>query len=170
MGLFKGGKTADEKAREFATKKDIRVDGAVAVGRGYDDSAEWVMAVHPDRVEVHHLGKVDSLMKKGAKATVLPRGRIGSVSASRDGIFGVVTVHGSGENVEFRTDLETRDRMAEAVQGILSEPSPAAVAPTTPPTPAAPPPPTVPAGWYPQGDLQRYWDGTAWTEHTAPLG
>jgi hypothetical protein len=35
-----------------------------------------------------------------------------------------------------------------------------------------PPPPTpVPAGWYPDpttGQLQRYWDGTRWTEHTAP--
>jgi len=26
-----------------------------------------------------------------------------------------------------------------------------------------------PAGWYPQPDgSQRYWDGTAWTSHTAP--
>ena len=29
--------------------------------------------------------------------------------------------------------------------------------------------PTTPAGWYPQGERLRYWDGTAWTEHTAPL-
>jgi hypothetical protein len=40
-------------------------------------------------------------------------------------------------------------------------------------TPAAAPPPpppvSVPAGWYPQGDVQRYWDGSAWTDHTAPL-
>jgi hypothetical protein len=31
----------------------------------------------------------------------------------------------------------------------------------------------VPAGWYPDADnpaLQRYWDGTQWTEHTAPAG
>jgi hypothetical protein len=27
----------------------------------------------------------------------------------------------------------------------------------------------APAGWYPAGDVQRYWDGTKWTEHTAPL-
>lgn len=26
-----------------------------------------------------------------------------------------------------------------------------------------------PAGWYPQGEHQRYWDGTQWTEYTAPL-
>jgi hypothetical protein len=35
-----------------------------------------------------------------------------------------------------------------------------------------PPPPPVPAGWYPDpnnGQLQRYWDGTRWTENTAPL-
>ena len=39
-------------------------------------------------------------------------------------------------------------------------------------TAAAPPPPppsAIPAGWYPQGDIQRYWDGSAWTDHTAPL-
>jgi hypothetical protein len=36
-------------------------------------------------------------------------------------------------------------------------------------TPPPPPPSAVPAGWYPQGDVQRYWDGSAWTEHTAPL-
>lgn len=29
--------------------------------------------------------------------------------------------------------------------------------------------PTTPAGWYQQGQQLRYWDGTAWTEHTAPL-
>jgi hypothetical protein len=29
--------------------------------------------------------------------------------------------------------------------------------------------PSTPAGWYPVGSEQRYWDGTAWTEHTAPL-
>lgn len=29
--------------------------------------------------------------------------------------------------------------------------------------------PAVPAGWYPLDGEQRYWDGTGWTEHTAPL-
>lgn len=37
------------------------------------------------------------------------------------------------------------------------------------PVPPPPPPVSVPAGWYPQGDVQRYWDGTTWTDHTAPL-
>ena len=30
--------------------------------------------------------------------------------------------------------------------------------------------PSVPPGWYPTSDgQQRYWDGTTWTEHMAPL-
>ena len=48
-----------------------------------------------------------------------------------------------------------------------------------PPPGAAPPPPPAPpgqvepataAGWYPdpQGEGQRYWDGSKWTEHTGP--
>jgi hypothetical protein len=39
-------------------------------------------------------------------------------------------------------------------------------------SPPPPPPPSVPAGWYPDphgARLQRYWNGIAWTEHTAPL-
>jgi hypothetical protein len=29
--------------------------------------------------------------------------------------------------------------------------------------------PSTPAGWYPQGDVQRWWDGNAWTDHTQPM-
>jgi len=35
------------------------------------------------------------------------------------------------------------------------------------------PTPPVPAGWYPDASnaaLQRYWDGSVWTDHTAPAG
>ncbi|MDV6259822.1 DUF2510 domain-containing protein [Rhodococcoides yunnanense] len=53
----------------------------------------------------------------------------------------------------------------------------ALVAPTPPPPvtshPRVPPPPLVPAGWYPDPDRNktlRYWDGNAWTPHTAPSG
>lgn len=37
--------------------------------------------------------------------------------------------------------------------------------------PQAGAPPSVPAAWYPDPDnarIQRYWDGTRWTEQTAP--
>lgn len=34
---------------------------------------------------------------------------------------------------------------------------------------AAQPARTIPPGWYPHGNIQRYWDGSAWTDDTAPL-
>jgi len=39
------------------------------------------------------------------------------------------------------------------------------------PVPAAAATPYVPAGWYPDATTQsqRYWDGTQWTQHFAPL-
>lgn len=43
--------------------------------------------------------------------------------------------------------------------------------PTHPPTQAPPAPVGPPAGWYPAPDgsgNQQWWDGTAWTQHTAP--
>lgn len=161
MGFF--DLDTDGKARRFAEKKGVDVSGAVAVGRGFGDGAERVMVVYPDRVEVHHLGRVGSVTRKGAGTVSLPRDRVGSVSTRREGMAGVVSVHGSGEDVDFPTDLATRDRLADAVRAMLAE-SPAASAPAAPP-----PPPAVPAGWYPAGDVQRYWDGSAWTDHTAPL-
>ena len=30
-------------------------------------------------------------------------------------------------------------------------------------------PQSTPPGWYPHGPVMRYWDGRAWTEHTAPV-
>ena len=30
--------------------------------------------------------------------------------------------------------------------------------------------PQPPAGWYPQGDQERWWDGTAWSDNFRPLG
>jgi hypothetical protein len=30
--------------------------------------------------------------------------------------------------------------------------------------------PGPPAGWYPQGDHERWWDGTAWSDNIRPLG
>ena len=42
--------------------------------------------------------------------------------------------------------------------------------PTRPPSPPVPTTPQAPAGWYPDSPTsQRYWDGSAWTEHRAPL-
>ena len=52
----------------------------------------------------------------------------------------------------------------------VARPPPSGVAPASPPPPPEQVEPAMPAGWYadPQGEGQRYWDGTNWTEDTAP--
>ena len=59
----------------------------------------------------------------------------------------------------------------DAIAGQYQQPqqSNASYASTT--TPPPPPAVAIPAGWYtaPDGACQRYWDGSQWTEHTAPL-
>ena len=78
MALFNGN-SADGKARAFANKKGIDTSSATAVGRTYQDGADQMLAVYPGRVDVHHLGKAASLLKKGAGVTSLDGGRIGVV-------------------------------------------------------------------------------------------
>lgn len=70
------------------------------------------------------------------------------------------------ERKHVRAMLELRQAVDDAL-----------VAPTPPPPATShstvPPPPLVPAGWYPDPDrnkILRYWDGNAWTPHTAPAG
>ncbi|NMD55228.1 DUF2510 domain-containing protein [Tsukamurella conjunctivitidis] len=58
--------------------------------------------------------------------------------------------------------------VAPAIDVEFDEALPADAAPAIAPPP---PPPSVPANWYPDpdnGELLRYWDGAAWTAHTAP--
>lgn len=163
-----GDSKADAKARRFAEKKGIDVGDAIAVGRAFVDGADQVLVVRPGGLELHRLGKVGSLTRKGAGVVTLAAGRIGSVSTRREGITGVVSIDGSGQDLEFHTDLITRDRIAAAIrQCTTGAPAPLVQAP--PAASTYPPPPAVPAGWYPAGDVQRYWDGSTWTEHTAPL-
>ena len=64
------------------------------------------------------------------------------------------------------------DVMGDA-PGTASQPVPSSTAPPSPPPPPPPPPPveSKPADWYqdPKGEARlRYWDGMAWTDHTAP--
>ena len=57
-----------------------------------------------------------------------------------------------------------------AAAAVAAEPAPAPAPPSPPPAPATP---SIPAGWYPDpaGRFElRYWDGNAWSEHTARQG
>ena len=82
----------------------------------------------------------------------LPRStRIGPVSGmwGRSDVLGKTHIH-----KRFHQDVEVADSMIGAAPMAAS---------------GAPASPTTPAGWYPdpnQPGSQRYWDGSAWTEHT----
>lgn len=61
--------------------------------------------------------------------------------------------------------------VGEAIAQVLKHRHQKAIEPPPAPPPPPPPPPSnIPADWYPdpKGEKRlRYWDGTAWTDHTA---
>lgn len=77
----------------------------------------------------------------------------------------------SDTSVMFRAeDLAAFARLRDAVEDVILNAAPGPQADSAQGSP--PPPPAVPAGWYPDpnnAQLQRYWDGGSWTDHTAPL-
>ena len=95
MALFNGN-SADDKARAFAGKKGVDVSGATAVGRTYQDGSGQVLAVYPGRVDVYHLGKTASLLKKGGGCDATGRGAHRGGVDPGDGVWGVVSIEGVG--------------------------------------------------------------------------
>lgn len=178
-------KKAHDKALAKAPRKGIDVADALLVLEGLDDGAPVFLVVRPDRVESHNLGKVGTLTRKGRGNEEIGIGRISSVEVRKAGMMKhEIRVYTSGNDIT--VPFAVRE-YAEAARAVISavmngagatSTAPAAAAPapapTAAPTPAVstpppPPPPGVPAGWYPDGVVQRYWDGSAWTEHTAPM-
>lgn len=153
-----------ERGAKEAAKLGFDVTGSVVCAHVFQDGlASCVVGVWPDRVEVRSKGRAGSLLGKGAGTQSMPAGSIASVDTAGKGVMSLVRVHGSGNSLEF----EAGQIDAEILRAAILEVAQAAKGGA--PAPAAPPPPSVPAGWYPQGDVQRYWDGSAWTDHTAPL-
>jgi hypothetical protein len=70
---------------------------------------------------------------------------------------------GSSDYRQYKPGKEPPDDQVRSIVGVR---------PGSTPGPPPPPPSNVPAGWYPDpsSSVQRYWDGSTWTEHTAPLG
>jgi hypothetical protein len=165
-----------------AQRKGVDTSDALLVLEGIDDSSIVFLVIRPDRVEAHNMGKMGTLTHKGRGMEEIGIQRISSVEVKKAGMLKhEVRVYTSGNTLT--APLPARE-MAEAARATISalmngaaatgatQPAPTPAAAPAPPaasTPPPPPPPGVPADWYPDGAVQRYWDGTAWTEHTAPL-
>ena len=153
-----------ERGVKEAAKLGFDVTGSVVCAHVFQDGlASCVVGVWPDRVEVRSKGQAGSLLGKGAGTQSMPAGSVASVDTAGKGLVTIMRVHGSGNSLEF----ETGPVDAEILRAAILEVAQAAKGGAS--ATAAPSPPSVPAGWYPQGDVQRYWDGSAWTDHTAPL-
>lgn len=122
-----------------------------------------------------------------------PLDRVSSIQWAASMLHGTVSIFASGNKAEI-TAVQKDDGKAlvDRVRAIISgqadprshrgvnsagpaniQSGAGASGPVTAPAPPPPPPPAVPAGWYPDPNnnaLQRYWDGSGWTEHTAPAG
>jgi len=117
----------------------------------------WMIVVTDRRIVVMKQSKL--MMKPKGVDRELPRGTpIGPVS----GLWGKSQVLGQKTYIHkrFHKDVDHADRQVGTAvgYGVLA---PSGAAPTE----------AAPAGWYPDpqgGGEQRYWDGTTWTDHTAP--
>lgn len=122
--------------------------------------------------------------RKGAGTEVIPMRSITSVTTKRDSMFNdVVSVITSGSTIEMRCSRAEGERLKHFIMaGINGQlqpvvqaatmPAPATVQPVAASVPPPPPPADAPpANWFPDPHgvaRLRYWDGAAWTEHTAP--
>lgn len=161
---------------------ESHIDGKNARVRVYPDRVEWERGKRASAAKITagvmtagvSLLATGVNTRKGAGVEVIPMRSITSVTQKRDSMVNdVVSVITAGNTIDMRCNRKEGERLRSlilsGINGELEAPKQTA-APEAPP----PPPPSVPAGWYPdphgQAGLQRYWDGSRWTEHTAPLG
>lgn len=120
----------DAKARDAAAKRNIDVTGALAVLHDLQDDAEDAyLVVFPDRVERVSRGKRGSLLRPGAGVESIPTGNIASVNARNSGVFCELSVHGSGNSIDFRTNQISGPWARTVIMGAMTAgraPAPAA--------------------------------------------
>ena len=86
----------------------------------------------------------------------------------RSKVYLAVTVPGDGILIEVKGKHEGEARQFATKLNLAAELHRTSAVPLEDAAPAAPAP-SIPAGWYPNGNVQQYWDGDAWTDQTAPL-
>lgn len=159
----------DQSGRTSKTLADVRIDGQ-PVGRLTPKMSGDMLPVinyldgRGQQAGVRAVVKGNALKAEVVLYTV----RSSELPADwfNDGIdVGMLSASGSG-GVERSTDVADR-----AIRNSESVEASTVAAPRTDVREGLAPPPLPPANWYPdpQGIARlRYWDGGAWTEHTAP--
>jgi hypothetical protein len=115
----------------------------------------WIVVATDRNVVVFSAGKFAPFKPKALDRRLHRATTFGPLSGlwGKSEILGVTTyVH-----KRFHGDAAQADALAGATAPVAAAPSAAAGA--------------TPAGWYPDPSApgtQRYWDGAAWTDHTAP--
>jgi hypothetical protein len=188
MALF--GSKRDLRADIQAARDALATRGTMGIGKALENlegkllDGERVIGMAVYRDEVIALAALtdqrvllvkDSISKRGATDVWLRQIQAVSFERNRGQMVRegrlVIVAGGLASIVVDHVFAEDGERLrAQISQQIAAVSAPAASAPI--PSAAPPPPPSVPAGWYPDqaAEVQRYWDGARWTEHTAPLG
>ena len=138
----------------------LRSDGTVEKQGGKDRGRHPLAGVEA-RVE-----SGEGLHRRITATRVLLTGVFALALRKKAGGTSFLTIEGPGFAWVEEVDRKKKEK---AVQFAASVRAAVSALPAEPAQPAAAP--VVPAGWYPDqaAGVQRWWDGQAWTEHTAPM-
>lgn len=117
MGIFNRGpkQTPLEKLQEAAAKHGLPTEGLVGGAETFSDNQKKFLLVFPDRIELHKLAKMTSLMGSGAGVEAIPLASISSVSHRSEGIWAYLKLTGSGIDTELRGDVATIPRVHDEI-------------------------------------------------------